>query len=1634
MCDVLRGLISLATNFMLSSTLADFLAARAADPQSTNDLQDDFLAEPEPVYTPLPPHAYSKVLAGEDDFSLNARIGDKPPTMVHPVYGDLNMFQPYVQGQRNPSYDNQYQKLLHELANRMSDEYEFLYPAFEESHELLRRFLTEDGRADGFYNRVTDCKTLHDIVSSELSHIFDDEATEAHWTRQPQFWDKWNSPRDKKENPDRTGHKEYIGGKSYYEIGEFTSKEVNQVLSPWFSFAAEAAHGQIYSREIIGKKNNNRGHFQPTVWPNGFGYGGLQHTYDRLFRDKGYAVDQKNIRPAMKDAKRNDNMDTTEFLIGFFCMQAHHAYELCVAANIPDMSEHFSRSKLPSADFGQEGEFTASQIINQKIAKLREYTEGTVEHAHATLLLEYDIRFRIMLYALPRMHGCHDDEAVQRTGKEGFCRIQHAGNAGQFNTLRESYAIVDQPDPKCDSGQMSRFGFMRSFFWRDSGCTHQDLMKNPSDDFQVGQVDYEQWTLKETQLIPWRVKGIIRNLDMNNRGLSGYLHKMNLDAGITQDKFPRHKCRLRIMNEMLDRQLHLTTSPDDWEIGLVQTQTTNIMIIPFTVQIQLTPSPGRAKPGPLPHLDPPKQVDARDDFGPNPASQRPVEEDWGPARDAPAPPEEGEELELEPVVYEERQGIAFVPVQSEEAGMSFKTTYQNPQGKIKETEFNKTDTPYESQCAVIIEGEAVVHRHLNFATEADEFTDFMAKHAEGWQEKHVRRFITLRYYQIRDQLKQSWRAMINHPLTRQINGFDEQDKFFNEQVRTGQYAQEQWDKRLPTRLANPNPYQTRMLSPNTDVFILARSSTEQMPKYCWFGSLSQFEAKKSEMEQAVAEKVTDATTPEDRQLYEKQAINRYLQLRGTDSTSVPPTQKAVEIPANFAELFAWTFVDEKNVEKGVFIPKEAADSVRFHADFGQFTEESANKEDQIRRAYAVLRTGAEARFRYSTDRAGQKIFAQDADGNRIVDIVDARTDLPFNERNYQFRLEAHLVPHNEETAANVTLDQEAALNQTRGKMAAINRPSIAKMGTGKFMQPQNMKGFASSLLEERPADFRQRGVDFRQGKGKGRAFNSKENAIQEDIHEERRVAQQKVEAEATLAALKRDSQAPHVKTYLERFGYKPGIQDSAVPCPRHYHGCEIRGKPQAIRPHWIGECHADSYFTRSEIHEGRLSEGVLCKCCTGECDICATNATICNQYGELTWKKWRAHCWSVCEPPTQDGLAPNPLHELEQMKQGRIPFTPRLFSRHRFDTNHDKRPEKNGVQHEIWCATLEEYEWALINYQKALDNHLRRKRKEFDAIDALPQPGPKKPKDDFGPKKTALPRTATLHAAKAAEPPQPSAKRAADFGQSGPQQKAQRPLLQDEIIAQYQDWENQIRDENNVTREWDGDSFTSSRDCSHQSEEWNRRETGGFRMKPRTDEQTIVWPNYETGENATWFWFPRARHRDGGWWVNIKEVHRLDPMLIAERTGPGRAGPGRGHRPRQAKDKGGKGASRPPPPPSIQRTYGRMSGRDIRDPGQWARDHEQRGDLDTASNTVSRTANNDAWQGYSNPPDSWSDDRRHEWQDRQFNRHDTRWNDWTDSRNTYYDREHQDWVEQPRREPKWDPNKHDRSYYRDGRR
>ena len=50
------------------------------------------------------------------------------------------------------------------------------------------------------------------------------------------------------------------------------------------------------------------------------------------------------------------------------------------------------------------------------------------------------------------------------------------------------------------------------------------------------------------------------------------------------------------------------------------------------------------------------------------------------------------------------------------------------------------------------------------------------------------------------------------------------------------------------------------------------------------------------------------------------------------------------------------------------------------------------------------------------------------------------------------------------------------------------------------------------------------------------------------------------------------------------------------------------------------------------------------------------------------------------------------------------------------------------------------------------------------------------------------------------------------------------------VFNQGREW-----DEEHVKREWDGYSLTSSQDCSHNSEEWTRQDTGGFRMKPRTD-------------------------------------------------------------------------------------------------------------------------------------------------------------------------------------------------------
>ena len=83
-----------------------------------------------------------------------------------------------------------------------------------------------------------------------------------------------------------------------------------------------------------------------------------------IFRDKGYAVDQLNIRPSFKD-DRTDNMDTTGGSDPW--MPSPPAYELCMAQTrntFPEYVEHFKHSKL-TADFGQEGGQGATRIIRR---------------------------------------------------------------------------------------------------------------------------------------------------------------------------------------------------------------------------------------------------------------------------------------------------------------------------------------------------------------------------------------------------------------------------------------------------------------------------------------------------------------------------------------------------------------------------------------------------------------------------------------------------------------------------------------------------------------------------------------------------------------------------------------------------------------------------------------------------------------------------------------------------------------------------------------------------------------------------------------------------------------------------------------------------------------------------------------------------------------------------------------------------------------------------------------------------------------------------------------------------------------------------------------------------------------------
>ena len=100
-------------------------------------------------------------------------------------------------------------------------------------------------------------------------------------------------------------------------------------------------------------------------------------------------------------------------------------------------------------------------------------------------------------------------------------------------------------------------------------------------------------------------------------------------------------------------------------------------------------------------------------------------------------------------------------------------------------------------------------------------------------------------------------------------------------------------------------------------------------------------------------------------------------------------------------------------------------------------------------------------------------------------------------------------------------------------------------------------------------------------------------------------------------------------------------------------------------------------------------------------------------------------------------------------------------------------------------------------------------------------------------------------------------------------------------------------------------------------------------------------------------------------------------------------------------------------------TYRSWAGRDRQQ--EQGKGVPQRVVYDTSWNTVSQTTNNDDWQGYRNPPDWWTDDRRNEWQDRQFTRNDNRWNDWQET-STQYDYSHQEWVQRPQQRSNWDQN------------
>ena len=157
--------------------------------------------------------------------------------------------------------------------------------------------------------------------------------------------------------------------------------------------------------------------------------------------------------------------------------------------------------------------------------------------------------------------------------------------------------------------------------------------------------------------------------------------------------------------------------------------------------------------------------------------------------------------------------------------------------------------------------------------------------------------------------------LVNHPLTREANNHDEIDKFHHEQVQDRSLYARRTIRTSDTD-RNSESIRTWDRSSSANVYT-ARSSTEQLPKYCWFGTFERFET--HEVRDGGSCETYQRSNGSKRSQDLRTKRHQHISpLMGSD---VAATQKAAEIPKTFEELLQW--ISSASPSVGIFIPKAA---------------------------------------------------------------------------------------------------------------------------------------------------------------------------------------------------------------------------------------------------------------------------------------------------------------------------------------------------------------------------------------------------------------------------------------------------------------------------------------------------------------------------------------------------------------------------------------------------------------------------------------------------------------------------------------------------------------------------------------